>query len=71
MKKKGFCLIMFRLFSLYAPVELTRIILLWSKVWNEGLIGNDHRIEIAFIWICYALMMGLFNLILYTKWEDR
>jgi len=65
--KKWFYIGFFILFSLYPPVELTRVILVWA---DEYGFAKDFLIEIPFIWMGYALMMILFSIILWTKGED-
>lgn len=65
--KKILCLILFWLFSLYPPVELTRVILVWV---NDYGFAKDFLVELPFIWVGYTLMMLLFYIILFTKWED-
>jgi len=65
--KKRFCIVLFWLLSLYPPAELTRYILAYEKTYG---FMPQFKFELWFIWIGYALMMTLFNLILWTKFED-
>ena len=65
--KKTIFIILFWLLSLYPPVELTRIILVWVSKYGYS---DDFLVEIPFVWGGYALMMTLFSIILWTKWED-
>lgn len=47
------------LLTIYAPIELTRVILLWVKMeyWTPG-----HYFEIPFIWACYIVAIVLIGL---------
>ena len=66
--KKWVCIALFWLLSLYPPAELTRYIIAFQNRYGYEL---QFKLEIYLIWISYALMMSLFGLILWTKWEDK
>ena len=66
--KKVFLIIFFFLFSLYTPAELTRYIIAYKNFYGYA---PGQRFEIWWIWIGYTAMMVFFNLILWTKWEDK
>ncbi len=65
--KKVFCIILFCLFSIYPPAELTRYILAYEKAYGSA---PAFKFELLSIWIWYIIAMILFNLILWTRWED-
>ena len=44
--------------TLYAPAELTRVIIDWDFSFHNGLLW-EHIFEISFIWVLYIIGMAL------------